>query len=232
MDASLPILLISGLVDASQVDRLRAVTASSSIHADVRFAQSPPRLAGEHAEELLDLTSILDEEAFVAACREATSGPRARVLVRDHQLGFTRMLEALNQYELQSTVLYSAISYDTDPAWALGALTDLSALTQVEFFALDLFCDVEDSWDFFAHRTREDEFEPVDLQRLCERFPVLLTVDLRADNAREVMSFPGVKGLLLACDALAPRVPAERHVLSLEDITSILALGAGEPSAP
>ncbi len=232
MDTSLPIFLVSGLVEPSQVDWLSAFVAASAIHAEVSFAQSPPRHVGEHAVDYLDLTSILDEEAFAAACRDASLGPRARVLVRDHQLGFRRMVEALNQYELQSIVLCSAISYDTDPAWALGALTDLSALTQVEFFALDLFCDVEDSWDFFAHRTREDEFEPVDLQRLCERFPVLLTADLRPGNAREVASFPGAKGLLLACEALAPRIPAERHVLSLEESASILALWSGEPSAP
>ena len=231
MDANSPILLVSGLVDARRVYLLRELVAASSIHADVRFAQSPPRHGGEHAADLLDLTSILDEEAFVAACREASSEPRARVLVRDHQLGFPRMVEALNQYELQSTVLCVSISYDTDPAWALGALTDLSALTQVELFALDLFCDVEGSWDFFARQTREDEFGSADLQQLCERFPVLLTADLRPDNAREVASFSGTKGLLLACDTLEPRVPAERHVVSLEEITSILALWSGEPSA-
>lgn len=231
MDASSPILLVSGLVDASHVYRLRALVTASPIHADVRFAQSPPCHGGEHAADLLDLTSILDEEAFVAACREASSEPRARVLVRDHQLGFKRMVEALNQYELQSTVLCFSISYDTDPAWALGALTDLSALTHVELFALDLFCDVEGSWDLFAHHTREDEFGPTDLQQLCERFPVLLTADLRPDNAREAASFPGTKGLLLACDALVPRVPAERHVLSLEEIASILSLWSVEPSA-
>ena len=224
MDANLPILLVSWLVATSQVDQLRELVAAPPIRADVRFAQSSPRHGSEHAADYFDLTSILEEEAFIAACREAALKPRARVLVRDHQLGFERMVGALNQYELRSTVLYSAVSYDTDPEWALGALTDLSALTQVELFALDLFCDVEGSWDFFAHQAREDEFEPADLEQLCKRFPVLLTADLRPANAREVMSFPDAKGLLLACDTLAPRVPAERHVLSLEKIASIVAL--------
>lgn len=232
MSTESPILLVSGLVEAGQVESLRALVVASTIHADVRFAQATPRRGSELVADLLDLTAIFDEDAFVAACREASLGPSPRVLVRDHQLGFKRMVEALNQHELHSTVLCFAISYDTDPSWALGALTELSAATQVDLFALDLFCDVESSWDLFAHQTGEDEFEPADLQQLCERFPVLLTADVRSDNAREVAGFPGAKGLLLACDALRPRAPAERHVLSVEEIESILALWSGEPSYP
>jgi hypothetical protein len=142
--------------------------------------------------------------------------------VRDHQLGFKRMVEALNQENLRSIVLYTAISYDTDPAWVLGALTDLSSLTQVDMFALDIFCEVEDSWDFFTHRTGEDEFGPLELRQICEQFPVLITTDLRADNVLEVAFFPNAKGILLACNALTPRVPAERHVIPFETIKSII----------
>ncbi|AUX38548.1 uncharacterized protein SOCE836_107950 [Sorangium cellulosum] len=93
----------------------------------------------------------------------------------------------------------------------------------VEWFVLDLFCDVEDSWNVLRCAA-DDEFGPSDLQQLCDQFPVVLSADIKQENLVEIASFSGACGVLLACDELKPVLPPERHTLPFGAVVQSLNL--------
>jgi hypothetical protein len=206
-----PVVLVSGLVTAAHAEDLRSLAASAGRKINLA---SPLTSGGDRRTETdcMDLTAIVDTDAVGPACRAgATLGQL--VLVRDHQLGFQSVVTALNDLSLRCIVLYPHISYDVDVSWVLGSLDELSSLVRVEYFALDLFCDIERSWEVFLS-AHGDEFDARDLQHVCERFPSLLSADVGSVNVLEIASFPGARGIFLICDELDPRVPLECHVFT------------------
>jgi hypothetical protein len=214
-----PAVLVSGLVTAAHAESLHSLAAFACRKI---ILASPPTSGRDRRTEsdCLDLTAIVDADAVGPACR-AEAIPGQLVLVRDHQLGFQSIGTALNDLRLRCIVLYTHISYDVDVSWVLGRLDELSSLVRVEYFALDLFCDVEKSWEVFLS-AQSDEFNARDLQHVCERFPSLLSADVGPDNVLEIASFPGVKGIFLTCDELEPRVPLERHVLTFDVVREMV----------
>src|SRR5919202_1156172 len=154
-----PIVLVTGLADGAHVTALRAMADASARSGSLLLAAAPEV---EARAECLDLTAILDEHAFIEACRHAA--PEQLVLVRDHQLGFERMAGALADRGLRCVVLDANISYEVDPSWVESRLAELTAQARVELWALDLFCDVERAWDFLLHQTQEGEFGEADLR--------------------------------------------------------------------
>jgi len=214
-----PVVLVSGLVTAAHAESLRSLAAFACRKI---ILASPPTSGGDRRTETecLDLTAIVDADAVGPACR-AGAIPGQLVLVRDHQLGFQNIITVLNDLGLRCIVLYAHISYDVDVSWVLGRLDELSSLVRVEYFALDLFCDVERSWEVFLS-AQGDEFDVRDLQHVCERVPSLLSADAGTANILEIASFPEARGIFLTCDELEPRVPLERHVLTFDVVRQMV----------
>jgi hypothetical protein len=221
------IFLVAGLADATHVAALQRDVAS--FERQVTMALSVPEASRMTLEtSCVDLTAHVAAEDVVSACRRWVSSGML-VLVRDHQLGMPSVVDVMNDLGLRAVVLDGTVSYDTDPSWVVAAMEAAASRVSVAYHALDLFCDVEASWSTFQE-TGDDEFNPSDLQKICEQFPVLLSADVEESNVLDIAAFPGARGIFVTCDDLSPRLPPERHHLPFDTIVRLLHvmdLGAG-----
>lgn len=172
------------------------------------------------SEACLDLTPFMGE-APCEVLQTSLPRPGALVIIRDHQLEHDGFVEMLRRMGIVSIVINTEVSYDTDPSWVGSRLEWASLRTRVEYFALDLFCDVEASWETLLDAT-EDEFNVADLEHICRAFPVILSANITRDNAPALATFPGAQGILITCDELRPLLPPDRHSVPIEAAIEIL----------
>lgn len=220
MSSRHPIVVVSGLVDQMHIEQIRTGAdpgGTNVILACAGHREGPPGRAS-----CLDLTGYADGEACAIACRTRPVAGDI-VLVRDHQLEHRAVIDAIRESGLRCAVLNTDVSYDTDPSWVASRLRWATSLMPIEWFALDLFCDIEDSWEILR-RSADDEFGQSDLRQLCDQFPIILSADITPKNVIEVASFPGSRGVLLACDELRPVLPPERHTLPFDAVVQSLSL--------
>jgi hypothetical protein len=215
-----PIVFISGVTEPAHWDELAALVKTVE-SVDLRLA-GPSAPASSSASHYLDLTALSDEDAIVQTLRHLPLDPRTRLLIREQQVGFTSVAQELQRRGAPCAVLYSHVSFDSDPALVEQALADLASAVNVELFALDLFCDVHDSWKTLSVGTQRGEFTLQDLERVCALFPAVLTADIAPTNVADIATFRGARGVLLACN-VHPRLPQERHVLQYRDIRAAIA---------
>ncbi|WP_434044808.1 MULTISPECIES: hypothetical protein [Sorangium] len=220
MNSRQPMVIVSGLVDPMHIERV--CVDSDPGESKVLLACAGRREGYPGGVSCSDLTGYADDEACAHACRTWPI-PGDIVLVRDHQLEHRALIDAIRKSNLGCVVLNTDVSYDTDPSWVVSRLRWAESLISVECFALDLFCDVEDSWNVLRH-AGGDEFGLLDLQQLCAQFPVVLSADIKQENLSEIAAFPGARGVLLSCDELNPVLPPERHTLPFDAVVQFLSL--------
>ncbi|WP_437296214.1 hypothetical protein [Sorangium sp. So ce426] len=216
-----PIIVVSGLVHEAHINKLRAERNTSEPKILLACA-TPSTREHQHGVSCIDLTGHAHIDKCVHACLHQ-SVPGDIVIVRDHQLDHRALVEAIASSNLRGIVLNTDASYDTDPGWITSRLRWAASLIPVEWFALDLFCDVEESWETLRH-ARDDEFNLSDLQQICNQFPVILSADTKPENLMEIATFPGARGVLLPCDELMPVIPQERHTLPFDAVVHLLNL--------
>lgn len=215
-----PTILVAGLADPAHAADLQRMAdeARRVIVLAAPLQVSGGRLAGATA---LDFTSYLEWEPVLEACR-ASARPGDLVLFREHQLRHEATAEAVRTLGLRAVALDADVSHDDVPARIAARIESLQKSTTMEAYALDLFTDVHASWDYFQREAGPDALGPAALRKIGERFPLVLSADVSAANIRQVASFPGVRGILLTCDEVAPSYPAHRHVSSFESISAAL----------
>ncbi|XXY53715.1 hypothetical protein WME91_21505 [Sorangium sp. So ce269] len=228
MSSHQSIVIVSGLVDQLHIAQIRVEPDPGG--ANVLLACAGRREKHPSGVYCLDLTGHADDEACVGACRTwPVQGDI--VLVRDHQLEHPALVETIRESCLRCIVLNTDVSYDTDPSWVVSRLRWAASLIPVEWFALDLFCEVEDSWNVLRNAA-DDEFGLSDLRQLCVQFPIVLSADIKQENLIEIASFRGAGGVLLACDELNPALPPERHTLPFDAVVQLLSLLERSRSRP
>ncbi|MRG96383.1 hypothetical protein [Polyangium spumosum] len=200
------LIVVSGIATAPSRDRFGQLPCDS-----VLIVESPTARTDDLAMSAIDLTAYVGREAAVLI--ESQHLAPKRVLVRDHQLENDELVIALQRHNVSVIALNTEIDYDTDVSWIESRLDWAASRVTIEWFVLDVFCGVQDSWsELFS--VRPDEFSPADLESLCMRFPILLSADVTLDNCLSVFSFPGSRGLLLTCDEVSPLLPPERHAVT------------------
>lgn len=209
------VVLVSGITSGERLAALRRFAPRLS----GLLLAAPP---GVGPADMVDLTAINDEDQLCAAVRGLAGGQR--VIVRDHQLGFDRQVDALDRAEARCYVLYPHIAHDMDPGWVHEQLRDLGGRVRVEAFLLDLYCDVWDSWASLSRHGSAEGFGLADLKEVCASHPCLLTADLDVQNLPGIARFPGARGVLIACADLSPRLPLERHTVPFSEIPKLLSL--------
>jgi hypothetical protein len=208
-------LIVCGLSAASYMKFGQLSPDSLVVAMSPKFDDAP----GAEPDRCIDLTACVRKDAAVALERYA-----ARVnlvLVRDHQLESDQLADLIRHHNLSVIVLNTEIDYDTDVSWTISRLEWAATRVAVKWFALDIFCGVEGSWNTLL-TARDDEFTTTELEQICQRFPVVLSADTTLSNCFNIFSFPGAQGLLLTCNENSPILPPERHSMTADDAYNIL----------
>jgi len=210
-------LVVSGLATPSSCMRFGQLRLGSLV---IAMDPSCANALGAERNACIDLTACAGRDAVVALERYAACANL--VLVRDHQLESDELVEHVRRHNLSAIVLNAEIDYDTDISWPISRLEWAATRVAIKWFALDVFCGVERSWDTLLS-TGSDEFTTKDLEEICRRFPVILSADTTLSNCDNVFSFPGAQGLLLTCNEISPILPPERHSMTPEDVYAMVA---------
>jgi hypothetical protein len=106
-------------------------------------------------------------------------------------------------------VIYSpvCISYDDDPEWVFDDFDNFRKGGK-DYIQLDLFGDLENSWNFLNSKSLEepDEVQIEDINKLSTQYSIFLTIDFSVENIAEVLkSFPNIYGISFVLGKLPHR---------------------------